>query len=186
MERRRQRWWVKRKRHLCCPGVNQGPMAKGASLSQDSVITVTTGPRTFPSYLVCNLCCNFQGTARMMLRVSLSRALVASRQVNAQRLTRLSTPAPHLRVNSLRYNSSSIDAARAEAKKIKEQMQADWTAPKLTYEQVKPRTEQPSPVRSECIQWTARLTFFRTHTSSTFANLTRLSKDLYHPPSTCH
>ncbi|KLO13935.1 Rhodanese-like protein [Schizopora paradoxa] len=80
-----------------------------------------------------------------MLRVSLSGARAASRHANAQRLIRLASAAPPLRLNSPRYNSSSVDAARAEAKKIKDKLQADWDAPKLTYEQVKPRTEQPSP-----------------------------------------
>lgn len=44
-------------------------------------------------------------------------------------------------------------AALKEARKLKDKLNHNWDAPILTYEQVKPKTSSPSPVRItyECI-----------------------------------
>lgn len=72
-----------------------------------------------------------------------------------------------------RYNSSKTPKpTKAQEAKLT----PDWDAPKLTYEQVKPRTEQPSPVRSEALMAFLALfniDRFRTHISSTYESPTR-------------
>lgn len=84
-----------------------------------------------------------------MLRLILPRAQICSRAVRPARYP-LTVRAPRALagLQFSRYNSSQPEppADKEEAKKRQEKLQADWDAPKLTYEQVKPRTEQPSPV----------------------------------------
>jgi rhodanese-related sulfurtransferase len=53
----------------------------------------------------------------------------------------------------LRYNSASALQRLKEARELKDKLQRDWKAPILTYEQVKPKTERPSPVRHLPFPW---------------------------------
>ncbi|KAI0307588.1 Rhodanese-like protein [Multifurca ochricompacta] len=75
-----------------------------------------------------------------MLRASFNRnmALFAARS-----RTRIQISSPLL-VLGLRFNSSRTPEEKIAYNKIKEELQKDWTAPTLTYEQVKQRSQQPS------------------------------------------
>lgn len=71
-----------------------------------------------------------------------SIVLSAARSRPSTRITR-----PIL-VPGVRFNSSLSSEERRALNKEKKQLQKDWAAPTLTYEQVKQKSQQPSEVRS--------------------------------------
>jgi thiosulfate:glutathione sulfurtransferase len=51
-----------------------------------------------------------------------------------------------LSVPGIRFNSSLTQEQRRANNKVKKEMQKDWSAPILTYESVKQKSQQPSEV----------------------------------------
>jgi hypothetical protein len=71
-----------------------------------------------------------------------SIALSAARSLPSKQI-----PRPLL-VPGFRFNSSLTPEERKAHNKTKKELQKDWAAPILTYEQVKQKSQQPSEVHS--------------------------------------
>jgi hypothetical protein len=120
-------------------------------------------------------------------RTTMSLATVAVRpRVNAVRA---------IPVLSVRLNSTvplTPEEKRKEALKRQDDLQKDWAAPIITYEQLKPRTESPSPVSFVCMKCTPFAhqrgcsRHSRMLTLLTFESPTKCYKAPSHPPSICH
>jgi hypothetical protein len=78
-----------------------------------------------------------------MLRAAFktSIAITSTRSCPSARIVRPSV------VLGTRFNSSRTPEQRKASNKAKEELQKDWTAPILTYEEVKQKSKQPSEVR---------------------------------------
>ena len=59
---------------------------------------------------------------------------------------------PPLLVPGFRFNSTLTPEERKAHNKAKKELQKDWAAPILTYEQVRQKSQQPSEVHS-CVRW---------------------------------
>lgn len=71
-----------------------------------------------------------------MFRLAISRAPIAVRALRSTRLINHAVARPLAAPTYLRWKSTAPTVDKL----------VDWNGPKLSYEQVKPRTEQPSPV----------------------------------------
>jgi hypothetical protein len=78
-----------------------------------------------------------------MLRTTFkaSIAVISTRSHQSARIFR------PLVVSGTRYNSSRTPEQRKASNKAKNELQKDWVAPILTYEEVKQKSKQPSEVR---------------------------------------
>jgi hypothetical protein len=77
-----------------------------------------------------------------MLRASFKSAIavIATRSHPSVRIAR------PLVVLGARFNSSRTPEQKRDANKAKKELQKDWSAPILTYEEVKQKSERPSEV----------------------------------------
>lgn len=149
-----------------------------------SGVEIATGRFKFIS-VYCN---NFTSIFKLppnMLRTTALRAVRTASRASVSRAVLPPTYSAATRFTGIRFNSSqpeSDEAAKAalkEARKLKDKLNHNWDAPILTYEQLKPKTASPSPVRSTTHPHS--LTFdansfwciVRMHTSSTFENQTK-------------
>lgn len=82
-----------------------------------------------------------------MLRIAARRAFLPA--VSSARVSHARVIAPVFR-QSVRFNSNEAPSKPSLKEKVREasnNLASDWNAPELSYEDMKPRTEQPSPVR---------------------------------------
>ena len=80
-----------------------------------------------------------------MLRVAFSRSVVAARLATSAR-----SPAPLSRIalQHIRWESSTAPDQRKQQLEAADELRRDWDAKVITYEELKPKTTQPSPVRA--------------------------------------
>lgn len=81
-----------------------------------------------------------------MFRTAAFRASTRATQRLATTATRAAHPRPLV---ALRFNSnlSPVDDARKAAQKAQNELQRDWDAKVITYNELKPKTDSPSTVR---------------------------------------
>ncbi|KAI0662618.1 Rhodanese-like protein [Cubamyces menziesii] len=75
-----------------------------------------------------------------MLRLAFTRSATVARTATCAR----ATVSPRL-VQQLRHESTKPSEERKEALESRNNIQRDWAAPVITYEELKPKTLQPSP-----------------------------------------
>ena len=80
-----------------------------------------------------------------MLRLAFTRSATVARTATCAR----ATVSPRL-VQQLRHESTKPSEERKEALESRNNIQRDWAAPVITYEELKPKTLQPSPVCLFC------------------------------------
>ena len=78
-----------------------------------------------------------------MLRTPLRQSLLLTRRFQP----RVITPALLRAPSSLPVRFGSNQGGADSVKERQQYLQADWVAPKLTYEEVKKRTQEPTEVR---------------------------------------
>lgn len=80
-----------------------------------------------------------------MLRLAFARSVAVARAVPHVRPPVASV---RLAVQQIRHESSKVSDERRQALKARDDLQRDWDASVITFEQLKPKTLQPSPVSS--------------------------------------
>lgn len=85
-----------------------------------------------------------------MFRTAVSTARKSMPRAAAT-VVRARAPAMIATRTTARWNSTLSPEQRKAALKERDNLDRDWIAPKLTYENVKKRSEQPSPVRANAL-----------------------------------
>lgn len=80
-----------------------------------------------------------------MLRLTLARSAALARIASH---ARVSIVAPRVALQQIRYESSKTPEERKKMLDQRADLQRDWDAKVITYEELKPKTLQPSPVSS--------------------------------------
>lgn len=78
-----------------------------------------------------------------MFRLALARSAGAARTVSHVRAPAVS---PRIALG-LRHESTKVSDERKKVLQARDALQGDWDAKEITYEELKPKTQQPSPVR---------------------------------------
>ncbi|CAL1696527.1 unnamed protein product [Somion occarium] len=79
-----------------------------------------------------------------MLRAALRRAFVTVPTVSPIRTSQGRVTSP-VSLQAIRFQSDEAKALREQIHEARNDLRRDWDAKELTYEELKPRTQQPSP-----------------------------------------
>ncbi|KAI0724343.1 Rhodanese-like protein [Cerioporus squamosus] len=77
-----------------------------------------------------------------MLRLSFARSVAIARTASHARVSVLT---PRVALQQVRYESSKTPEERKKMLEARDELQRDWDAKVITYEELKPKTLQPSP-----------------------------------------
>ncbi len=78
-----------------------------------------------------------------MLRLTFARTAAVARAASHARTSAIT---PRVVLQQVRYESSKTPEERKKLLEVRDDLQRDWDAKVITYEELKPKTLQPSPV----------------------------------------